>query len=104
MNIFGNKPDEFKFSRIENFIYDHEFDAPNDMITFNNNNNLILTSTNDHSLIFFKKTDSDWDFFIKYNLRNVKVLEKFQNDDKYFLAAYSSDASGLGVMNIYALD
>ena len=104
LNIFGNKPDEFKFSRIENFIYDHEFDAPNDMITFNNNNNLILTSTNDHSLIFFKKTDSDWDFFKKYNLRNVKVLEKFQNDDKYFLAAYSSDASGLGVMNIYALD
>ena len=104
LNIFGNKPDEIKFSSIENFIYDHEFNAPNDMITYNNNSNLILTSTNDHSLIFFKKTYSDWDFFKKYNLRNVKVLEKFQNDEKYFLAAYSPDASGLGVMNIYALD
>jgi hypothetical protein len=104
LNIFGNKPDEFKFSRVENFIYDHEFDAPNDMITYNNNNNLILTSTNDHSLIFFEKKNMEWNFIKKHNLRNVKVLEKFQNDGNNFLAAYSSDSSGLGVMNIYSLN
>ena len=52
---------------------------------------MILTSTNDHSLIFFKK--QIWiGIFHKVQFKKRQGIRKFQNDDKYFLAAYSSDA------------
>lgn len=103
LNIFGNKPDDWdRFYK--NFVYDKEFDAPNDLIYIDSIKKLVITVTNNHSMLFFDRVGGEWLFDKEIYQRNVKVLEYFETNDNIFLVAYGPDKSGLGVINIYELN